>query len=94
MDLLLRVFLLFFSKIENLEVVLSSLALLGLVVFTQLLLMLVVEDMLPLLVLGLLSNILVTMVIWIRLERLLKLPEEFPRKSLKSLNSKLSEILK
>jgi len=94
MDLLLRVFLLFFSKIENLEVVLSSLALLGLVVFTQLLLMLVVEDMLPLLVLGLLSNILVTMVIWIRLERLLKLPEELPRKSLKSLNSKLSEILK
>lgn len=92
--LLLRVFLLFFSETENLELALSSLALLGLVVSTVLPLMLVVEDMPPLLVLGLLSNILVTTDIWIRLERLLKLPEELPRRLAKSLNFKSSEILK
>jgi len=93
-DLLLRVFLLFFSETENLELALSSLALLGLVVSTVLLLTLVAEDMPQLLVLGLLSNILVTTDIWIRLERLLKPPEESPRKSLKFLNFKSSETLK
>ena len=93
-DLLLRVFLLFSSETENLELDLSSHALLGLVVSIVLPLMLVAEDMPPLLVLGSLFNMLVTTDIWIRLERLLKLPEELPRKSLKFLNFKSSEILK